>query len=215
MSALLKKKHAVIAIHSLSDTSKMPGKSWGIDAKRCITGQKLATIDGTICSDCYADKGFYTMYPSVKRAQESRLEKYYEDREVWRIAMASMLVGEEWFRWFDSGDLQSAQMLRDIVWVVESTPWCRHWLATREVLFVKEFLNNGGVIPPNLVVRISAMKYNQKIDNRLTPWSSTVHTHDADSIEGHLCPAPNQGGSCGQCRACWDTKVATVSYKKH
>ena len=33
------KKAALLAVGSLSDTSKMPGKSWGINAARCITGK--------------------------------------------------------------------------------------------------------------------------------------------------------------------------------
>ena len=68
------KKAALSMVGSLSDTSKMPGKSWGINAARCITGKKLAAIAGSICSMCYAEKGFYTLYPAVKRAQDTRLE---------------------------------------------------------------------------------------------------------------------------------------------
>ena len=58
------KKAALLAVGSLSDTSKMPGKSWGINADLCKTGFKLAKIAGTICSVCYAKKGFYTLYPA-------------------------------------------------------------------------------------------------------------------------------------------------------
>ena len=53
------KKAALLAVGSLSDTSKMPGKSWGINADRCKTGFKLAKVAGSICSICYAQKGFY------------------------------------------------------------------------------------------------------------------------------------------------------------
>ena len=67
-------------VGSLSDTSKMPGKSWGINADHCKTGFKLAKIAGTICSVCYAQKGFYTLYPAVKRAQDTRLELFEADR---------------------------------------------------------------------------------------------------------------------------------------
>ena len=30
----------------------------------------------------------------------------------------------------------------------------------------------------------------------------------------HTCPAPSQGGQCGDCRQCWDPKVKVVSYGK-
>ena len=44
------KKAALAMVGSLSDTSKMPGKSWGINADHCKTGFKLAKIAGTICT---------------------------------------------------------------------------------------------------------------------------------------------------------------------
>ena len=43
-------------IGTLSNPDKMPAYSWGISAKRCITGTKLAEQDGTVCSKCYANK---------------------------------------------------------------------------------------------------------------------------------------------------------------
>jgi hypothetical protein len=33
--------------------------------------------------------------------------------------------------------------------------------------------------------------------------------------EGANCPAPSQGGECGDCRKCWDPKVKVVKYGKH
>ena len=105
------KKAALLAVGSLSDTSKMPGKSWGINADHCKTGFKLAKIAGTICSVCYAQKGFYTLYPAVKRAQDSRLELFEADPLAWVGAMVKLVGSESFFRWFDSGDLQSVEML--------------------------------------------------------------------------------------------------------
>ena len=55
----MKLKEIEAKIGGLSNTSKMPAYSWGISAKDCKTGSKLALIPGTICNKCYADKGFY------------------------------------------------------------------------------------------------------------------------------------------------------------
>ena len=44
-------------IGTLSNPSKMPSYAWGISAKKCLTGSKLAKIPGTICNKCYALKG--------------------------------------------------------------------------------------------------------------------------------------------------------------
>ena len=51
------KKAALLAVGSLSDTSKMPGKSWGINADHCKTGIKLAKIAGSICQHLLRQQG--------------------------------------------------------------------------------------------------------------------------------------------------------------
>ena len=208
------KKAALAAIGSLSNTSKMPGKSWGINADHCITGGKLAKVEGSICSTCYAQKGFYTMYPNVKKAQDIRLEAFNADPAAWIAAMVKLVASETFFRWFDSGDLQSVAMLDAIVAVARATPNTRHWLATRERGFVKAWLQAGNEWPTNIVCRISATHFNELPANRLTPWSSMAHTATPDA-SAYVCPAPSQGGSCGDCRACWSQNVPLVTYHAH
>ena len=46
-------------------------------------------------------------------------------------------------------------------------------------------------------------------ENTTWPNSSMVVLKDA------TCPAPKQGGKCGDCRQCWDPAVKVVSYGKH
>ena len=58
-------------IGTLSNPSKMPAFGWGISAKHCKTGSKLALIDGTICNKCYALKNRY-MFKNVFDAHEVR-----------------------------------------------------------------------------------------------------------------------------------------------
>ncbi len=52
---------------TLSKPSKMPGWSYGIPAKECKVGSKLAKIPGTVCHGCYALKGCY-VFPNVQAA---------------------------------------------------------------------------------------------------------------------------------------------------
>ena len=49
---------------TLSKPSKMPGWSYGIPAKECNIGSKLAKIPGTVCHGCYALKvvTYFQMY---------------------------------------------------------------------------------------------------------------------------------------------------------
>lgn len=208
------KKSALSMVGSLSDTSKMPGKSWGINAARCIMGKKLTKVAGSICSMCYAEKGFYTLYPAVKRAQDVRLTAFESDPLAWTAAMTKLVATEKYFRWFDSGDLQSVEMLHAICKVARATPNTRHWLATRERGIVKAWLDAGNTWPENLVCRISATYFDEIPANKLTPWSSMAHK-STPMESAHNCPAPSQGGSCGDCRACWSQNVSLVTYHAH
>ena len=203
-------------IGGLSDTSKMPCYSWSISADLCHMGEMLAKIDGSVCSKCYAKKGNY-LWPNTVKAQQRRLDHYLSDSIKWRedtLLLTKYLhrIGETHFRWFDSGDIQSSQMLRDFMWISERSP-LKFWLPTKEVSIVREHIRHDS-IPSNTIVRVSA----PMIGSRNTANLSTDHQQIADSFvdvkdtDIHQCPAPSQGKKCGTCRACWDT--IPVSYDK-
>lgn len=139
--------------------------------------------------------------------------------------MATLLqkVGTDFHRWHDSGDLQGTWHLAKIAAVAAMTPQVRHWLPTRELGIVKAYVEGGGVVPSNLLIRVSATM----VDGSATrAWlhTSGVHTKErffsplsgeVPQKLGHVCPAPQQGNNCGKCRACWNVDVPHVSYHKH
>jgi len=59
LKMLMTKKEANNIVGGLSETYKMPCKSYNIPAELCITGSKLRKINNSVCSDCYACKGRY------------------------------------------------------------------------------------------------------------------------------------------------------------
>ena len=201
-------------IHSLSRPSKMPGYAWSLPAQECNVGSILADIDGSICSTCYAMKGRYS-FANVRNALYKRLESL--KNPLWEDAMVRVLSSEAvrkhgYFRWFDSGDLQSVDLLRRICNIAERTPFLKHWMPTREYRIVRDFLESGGSVPDNLLIRLSA----PMIDGPAPawwPWTSAVHREKDAS--GQACPAPQQGNECRDCRACWDKEVPHVSYHYH
>ena len=140
---------------TLGNPSKLPGKAYGISAKLCNIGAKLALIPGSICNECYAMRDNYN-YPSVKIGHDRRAAGL--SSISWRDAMIKLIsrLDEPHFRWFDSGDIQSFQMLLDIVWIAEQLPEFRFWLPTREKKLVLQYQTNFGSFPKNLVVRLSA-----------------------------------------------------------
>jgi len=102
----LSKKLALSIAGSLGKPSKMPGFTYGISAKLCKVGAKLAKIKGSVCHDCYALKSNY-QYPSVQQAHQKRAEGL--NSISWTDSMIK-LIGDsktDYFRWHDSGDLQS------------------------------------------------------------------------------------------------------------
>ena len=208
-------KQAWEEVGGLSKPSKMPSYGYSLSAYKCIIGVKLRKVKGSTCGGCYALKGRY-VFPNVQDALDRRLEKVNHNPK-WVDAMVFLIlwycIKTKVFRWHDSGDIQSLKHLRMIVQVAEKTSHIKHWLPTREVGMVKEYLEKYGDFPSNLVVRISATMVNG-MPHKFHKHSSTVAT-SADLSLGHLCPAPTQGNKCGDCRACWDTNVSNVTYLEH
>ena len=211
--------HKVIAIKlvgGLGDVSKMPGKSYGLPTASCVTGSKLAEVPGTICHNCYAKKGFYRTFAcAVVPAQERRLASL--DDPQWVEAMIVCLKKERWFRWNDSGDVQSVEHLDKIMQVADETPWCNHWLATRERTMLEEWLSEND-LPYNMNVRLSATWFDQPVRLSALLDSKGVcssNVHSQKEPVGYECQAPKQFGKCETCRACWDRNVKAVSYKEH
>lgn len=198
---------------TLGKPSKMPGVSYGIPAQACKVGGKLATIPGSVCHGCYALKGNY-QYPSVQTAQSRRLAAInhadWEDAMVFLIADAIARGTDPYFRWHDSGDLQSVDHALRIVAIAERLPFVQFWLPTREQRVARSIRE---CVPSNLVVRVSA----QMVDGAAPSGFahvSRVHTTAAPA-NAYACPAQSQGNACRDCRACWSGDVATVSYHVH
>jgi len=207
-------KTAKNIVGGLSAPSKMPCHGYSIPATRCIVGAKLRKVVGSTCSKCYALKGRY-VFPNVVDALERRFQSLRDP--LWVKAMAFLINRYEsgksgYFRWHDAGDLQSVGHLQLIVDVCNASPTVQHWLPSREYNTVRKYLATVGAFPANLTVRLSAHMmgdYNlPKIDGVV--WS-TVGPDAPSSM--HTCPAPKQGGICGDCRACWGGN--DVNYLPH
>ncbi len=211
----MRKAEANAVCGTLTQTSKMPCKSYSLPTEACQTGYKMAQIKGSICSSCYADKGFYSMYAkTIKPAQFARLDSLTNPH--WVDGMVALIGSDSFFRWHDSGDLQGVDHLEKIARVAQLTPNTRHWLPTREYGMVKAFIAKHGALPENLIVRLSAMYPDQPVKVPLSLQGvanvavSNVHTGQP---MGTACNAPNQNGACNDCRLCWTDQ--TVSYALH
>jgi len=196
-------KKAKLITGSMTRTSKMPGLSYSLPAWECKTGSKLRKVKGSVCASCYALKGNYTRYKAIKAAQYVRLDSL--KHPLWTAAMVAQVKRQKYFRWHDAGDVQDLDHLNKIFEVCRLTPNTNHWMPTREA-WVKDHLPQA---PKNLVIRFSPPMINQRAPES---WPNSSMVIDKGY---HTCPAPSQGGQCGDCRQCWDPKVKVVSYGKH
>lgn len=207
------KKQAEEIVGTLSKPSKMPGYAYSTPAKRCLIGQKMRKVAGSICAFCYALKGRY-VFKNVQAAMEKRFASLTND--LWVEAMTYLIgkVKNPHFRWHDSGDIQGVWHLQKIVQVAKNLPHISFWLPTREYAFVSEYIEKGGEVPSNLTIRLSALMMDGPapvgIAQRLG-----LCVSGASKLGNFNCPSSKQGNKCGDCRKCWDKNEFAIDYKKH
>lgn len=212
-----------------SVTSKLGMRSWSLMAYETCPGSKNPETGLLVppCEGCYADpeQGNYRFKPVQAVRQENR-----EDwqRDNWADDMVASLEKDREFRWFDSGDCYHVKLARKMLDVMRRTPWCRHWFPTRMYKdhFKAEFREIFAEMQalPNVMVRFSS----DSVDGSHTPGlhgSTIAPTYDKAlelsyrSIESAdwvvACPAGQNQGQCGPCRACLDKTNATTVYVAH
>ncbi len=102
----------------LSCTSKMPCYSFNLSALDCIKGSKLVNVKGSVCYGCYALNGNYKRYNLPLKLQHKTKNINKND---WCKALAYLINNQDnkkdknFFRWHDSGDLQSVDHLKKII----------------------------------------------------------------------------------------------------
>ena len=201
-------------VGGMSKPSKMPGYCYSLPARRCKVGSSLRSVKGSVCAGCYAMKGFYS-FPKVAEALERRFQSLRDPR--WTAAMIALIRKRSirYFRWHDSGDIQSVSHLRNIVLVCLATPGTRHWLPTREYRIVDDYRLEYGALPENLVIRASAHMIGKVAPSRFEHSSMVLPKGVETTNAGFVCPAPTQGNECRRCRACWSRNASTIAYRVH
>ena len=217
----LSKKAQRTLIGNFSDTSKMPGLSWGISAHKCKVGGRMAKVKGSTCYDCYALKNFYEM-DNVQQSLENKWQALFQPDFVENFVTAFQLEPtekREVFRFLDSGDLQNIIMLRIFCRIAARLPDTLFWLPTREWGIVRGFIKSGGIIPENLNIRLSELMVDEtepkkaKLATLAKSLGCTVS--GVSKLNSFNCPASKQDNECGSCRSCWDKSEFRQVYKKH
>ena len=197
---------------NLSKASKMPAKSWSLQAGSTCPGSidPFTKQPLPVCAGCYAKGGTYS-FKNSKRVREENREDW--KRAEWVDDMVALLKKEKFFRWFDSGDVYHPALAFKIYLVMQKTPQVQHWLPTKSynIPKIRAVLDRMKLLP-NAAVRYSSPSINGEFS---IEHGSTVIAYADDETTATVCGAYNRDGKCGDCRACWDKTVKVVAYPAH
>jgi hypothetical protein len=230
------------AVGGLSNPDKMPWLSYNLPASDCKVGSVLQARSGSVCADCYALTGRYR-FPNVQKAMTKRLKAIQSPdwvgnmSELIRRKSERIPADRRYFRWHDSGDIQSFDHLLDIITIARNVPGVQFWLPTKEYGLINRLHKSQRPpsqavvkIPSNLCIRVSAPDIDQYLPvqsyDKNAPWRNTSavvpYSEDErwDIRQAQYtaeCPAtvPGEDHHCNQCRACWDTDEPVVTYYLH
>jgi hypothetical protein len=208
------KKELLLNIGGISQTSKMPCGSWSLSAFWCNNGGKLNKIKNSSCYGCYALKGNYIRYKDhMLKSYDKKLNAYNSNTKLFIESFIEYLNRFEksgYFRWFDSGDLQSYKMLLSIVKIAKNTPNTKHWLPTKEYQLINRYKKEFKDFPVNLCVRVSA----PMLDTKLKRFDNTSSIKKDSNLKVN-CNSFKNNGKCLDCRLCWDKSIKDITYKYH
>lgn len=215
-------------VRLLTEARKMPCVSWSLPARESCPHS--VHTPGAICESCYADKGNYTRYKNVKRAQRARYEwakacmRTAEGRAAFiahMVATIRRIRSLRYFRVHDSGDFFNPVYVRCWTEIVRQLRRVRFWFPTRAH---RAFTFNAGTAMAEIwseaLLELAALRnatVRPSADNFEDP-APMVPGLAAGSTAceaGFTCPAPQQGNYCRSCRACWDRPRVAVSYHRH
>ncbi len=201
----------------LTATTKMPGPSYGLPADACPTGRQMRSVKGSVCASCYASRGRYG-FEQCRTALMYRLRAIRHPMWVEAMVESIKRARSRWFRWHDSGDLQSVEHTEKVLEVCRRLPETRFWLPTMEAVILRRAISAGA--PDNLTIRLSTPMLDQEPPDRGEAYKGCQTSRVVVQWEtaGGMprCPSQEQGTEgCGECRMCWDKDVPVVVYKKH
>lgn len=212
----------------LSQTSKMPCKSYSLPSAMCFTGTRLKEVKGSTCEHCYTYR--YGRYQHVLGKQIERARAITNKRWVEAMVYLLKAEGNHYFRWHDSGDIQDTKHLEDIIEVVKQTPEIMHWLPTLETRILYKYVNMHGTLDqyPNLVIRLSTPMINAEANTNIAYSLGVLSSRVVKEknlakqtlkvlSERNICPAKTKehGGKCLDCRKCWNKEYTVIGYIYH
>ena len=172
--------------------------------------------DCECAAKCYA-KRLERLRPAVRAAYLSNWELLQSDPDTyWREVEASVMMSR-FFRFHVSGDIPDMDYLEHIVAIAARNPHCELLCFTKKFSLVNTFLDNAGVIPPNLHLVFSAWRGLVMENPYRLP---EAHVRYRDGTTTASDGAEECGGNCTECAVtdggCWSlTSGQQVVFNEH
>ncbi len=203
----------------LSKTSKMaPIKSFALPVSKntCIGMLDEQGKIKDVCQNCYAIKGSYS-WRNAKALRKHNYEETLNNLDSFHDDMVRLINSDKnnYFRWFDSGDIYDNDLLYTIISICRSTPDTFHWIPTKARELLDQDLWEHLESLPNVKVRYSSPSTKGYFKSE---HGSTVIQpgQKIDDNKVYACPVgiEEDRKNCGDCRACWHSEKV-IAYTFH
>lgn len=118
-------------------------------------------------------------------------------------------------RWFENGDLFSVENLETFSKIALENENITFLLMTKKTEFVNAFIDAGGVIPNNLIIRLSddAIDGIKSLNPHNLPTTDIIKPGSPIPAGCIRCPGVKTG--CAACRACFNAKIKRILFDLH
>ena len=196
---------------------KMPFFSFGLNARLCKTGSILSKNKKSPCFYCYAKRNMFNTYV-VKKAHLNRHKGIKHPNFIQAFTyelnhLTKKQTEKLYFRWHDSGDLQSIKHLLKLVKISKLMKKINFWMPTSERKYIRSYLKYKVEFPLNFSERVSSPIID--IEPKRFNYNTSSTFKKIKPINSKLCYSIKRGGKCGNCRACWHKNIRNIAYKMH
>ena len=171
---------------------------------------------------CYCMHGMQTT-SNVQQAYLRNLRLYNTDIEdFWQqIEFKVRHCPMPLFRFFDCGDFPNQEFVKGSCLLAKKFPEIKFLAYTKHYEWVNEYLDQGGEIPDNYVIRFSMWHNQWKVPNPHNLPVAWVDFKDKTlnpDFPKNCVSCANQLDktiTCSTCRICWKKNIQNVKFKQH
>ena len=169
--------------------------------ERC---KKNASVNGSVCSHCYACK-MLKRYGTLEKKLERNTELL--TKEVLPVDSLP-LINKRYFRFESFGDLNNETQVVNYSNICKKNPLVKFALWTKNPDYIEKAIINGNEKPENLIIIYSSLFLNSKMTGIMKkyPFIDKVFTvYDKETAKKDDIVINCGGNHCASCLRCYDS----------